>query len=79
MEFLSYLPESQGGLFPVAVSLFHSSEAVRSRAVRLLQVRLLVIIAIPQVAMVCRCLWTVSPSLVHICISMYHAWVFIWN
>jgi hypothetical protein len=40
---------------------------------------LLVIIAIPQVAMVCRCLWTVSPSLVHICISMYHAWIFIWN
>jgi len=36
-EFLSYLPESQGGLYPVAVSLFHSSALVRSAAVELLR------------------------------------------
>ena len=32
MEFLSYLPEADGGLFPIAVSLFHSSEIVRNLA-----------------------------------------------
>lgn len=37
VEFLSYLPESDGGLFPIAVSLFHSSEAVRSLAKDLMQ------------------------------------------
>jgi len=34
-EFLSYLPESHGGLYPVAVSLFHPSEAVRLATVEL--------------------------------------------
>ena len=28
-QFLSYLPENQGGLFPVGVALFHPSEQVR--------------------------------------------------
>jgi len=37
IEFLSYLPESLGGLYPVAVSLFHSNELVRQRVVKLLQ------------------------------------------
>lgn len=35
LEFLSYLPENQGGLYPVAVSLFHPSEAVRKLTVTL--------------------------------------------
>jgi len=34
-EFLSYLPESRGGLYPIAVCLFHSSEVVRHAAVEL--------------------------------------------
>lgn len=34
-EFLSYLPESHGGLYPIAVCLFHSSQAVRHAAVEL--------------------------------------------
>lgn len=34
-EFLSYLPESRGGLFPIAVCLFHTSEVVRRAAVEL--------------------------------------------
>ncbi|KAJ6229744.1 arf3-interacting protein [Anaeramoeba flamelloides] len=29
LEFLSYFPESKGGLYPIAVNLFHSSEFVR--------------------------------------------------
>lgn len=29
IEFLSYLPEADGGLFPIAVGLFHSSETIR--------------------------------------------------
>lgn len=33
IEFLSYLPENQGGLYPVAVSLFHPSESVRRATV----------------------------------------------
>eukprot|EP00164_Ancoracysta_twista_P004242 GFYU01005716.1.p1 GENE.GFYU01005716.1~~GFYU01005716.1.p1 ORF type:complete len:710 (-),score=142.81 GFYU01005716.1:76-2205(-) len=37
MEFLSYLPESQGGLYPVAVSLFHPLEVVRLCTVTLLR------------------------------------------
>jgi len=37
LEFLSYLPESNGGLYPVAVSLFHSSESVRVATARLFQ------------------------------------------
>lgn len=36
LEFLSYLPEANGGLYPIAVSLFHSSEAVRRATVELL-------------------------------------------
>ena len=28
-QFLSYLPENQGGLFPVGVALFHPSDQVR--------------------------------------------------
>eukprot|EP01111_Echinosteliopsis_oligospora_P018977 TRINITY_DN8966_c0_g1_i1.p1 TRINITY_DN8966_c0_g1~~TRINITY_DN8966_c0_g1_i1.p1 ORF type:complete len:669 (+),score=182.08 TRINITY_DN8966_c0_g1_i1:232-2238(+) len=35
-EFLSYLPESNGGLYPISVSLFHSNQAVRKSAVELL-------------------------------------------
>ena len=35
LEFLSYMPESKGGLYPIAVSLYHSSIAVRKRAVEL--------------------------------------------
>mmetsp|Transcript_24426 Transcript_24426/g.34241 ORF Transcript_24426/g.34241 Transcript_24426/m.34241 type:complete len:672 (+) Transcript_24426:134-2149(+) len=35
MEFISYLPESNGGLHIVAVSLFHSSEKVRAATARL--------------------------------------------
>jgi len=35
IEFLSYLPENQGGLYPVAVSLFHPSEKVRKATVEL--------------------------------------------
>jgi len=34
-QFLSYLPENQGGLYPVAVSLFHPSESVRRSTVEL--------------------------------------------
>jgi len=37
VEFLSYLPESLGGVYPVAVSLFHTAESVRLQAARLLQ------------------------------------------
>eukprot|EP00026_Physarum_polycephalum_P003239 Phypoly_transcript_03249.p1 GENE.Phypoly_transcript_03249~~Phypoly_transcript_03249.p1 ORF type:complete len:784 (+),score=142.64 Phypoly_transcript_03249:155-2506(+) len=36
LEFLSYLPEANGGLYPIAVSLFHSSEPVRRATVELL-------------------------------------------
>ena len=36
-KFLSYLPESEGGLFPVAVGLFHQNEAVRRATVELFQ------------------------------------------
>ena len=36
LEFLSYLPEANGGLYPIAVSLFHASEAVRRATVELL-------------------------------------------
>jgi hypothetical protein len=36
-EFLSYLPEAQGGLYPIAAVLFHSSEAVRMRTVAFLK------------------------------------------
>ncbi|KAH3756862.1 methionyl-tRNA synthetase [Pelomyxa schiedti] len=36
-EFLSYLPESEGGLSPVAVGLFHQSEPVRCATVQLFQ------------------------------------------
>ena len=35
LEFLSYLPENLGGLYPVAVSLFHPSEKVRRATVEL--------------------------------------------
>eukprot|EP01027_Heterolobosea_sp_BB2_P017149 GEZU01024324.1.p1 GENE.GEZU01024324.1~~GEZU01024324.1.p1 ORF type:complete len:315 (-),score=82.21 GEZU01024324.1:325-1269(-) len=35
LEFLSFLPEAQGGLYPLAVVLFHPSEAVRLAAVAL--------------------------------------------
>jgi hypothetical protein len=35
LEFLSYLPENQGGLYPVAVSLFHPSEKVRRATMEL--------------------------------------------
>jgi len=34
-EFLSYLPESNGGLYPIAVTLFHASEAVRIATAKL--------------------------------------------
>eukprot|EP01112_Ceratiomyxa_fruticulosa_P006401 TRINITY_DN171_c0_g1_i4.p1 TRINITY_DN171_c0_g1~~TRINITY_DN171_c0_g1_i4.p1 ORF type:complete len:741 (+),score=159.44 TRINITY_DN171_c0_g1_i4:381-2603(+) len=34
-EFLSFLPEANGGLYPVAVSLFHCSQAVRRLTVEL--------------------------------------------
>lgn len=36
IEFLSHFPEHTGGLFPVAVALFHPSETVRQQTVRLL-------------------------------------------
>lgn len=36
LEFISYLPEANGGLYPIAVSLFHSSEAVRRATVEML-------------------------------------------
>jgi hypothetical protein len=36
LEFLSYLPEANGGLYPIAVSLFHQSEVVRRATVELL-------------------------------------------
>lgn len=29
IDFMSYLPESRGGLYPIVVSIFHSSLAVR--------------------------------------------------
>eukprot|EP01088_Endostelium_zonatum_P006525 TRINITY_DN18660_c0_g1_i1.p1 TRINITY_DN18660_c0_g1~~TRINITY_DN18660_c0_g1_i1.p1 ORF type:complete len:740 (-),score=187.96 TRINITY_DN18660_c0_g1_i1:23-2242(-) len=35
LEFLSYMPESKGGLYPIAVSLYHSSADVRRRAAEL--------------------------------------------
>jgi hypothetical protein len=35
MEFLALLPSSQGGLYPVAVSLFHPSKAVRQATIQL--------------------------------------------
>lgn len=34
---MSYLPEAQGGLYPIAVPLLHSSESVRQIVVSLLQ------------------------------------------
>ncbi|KAJ5076615.1 arf3-interacting protein [Anaeramoeba ignava] len=37
MEFLSYFPEAKGGLYPLAVNLFHSSEVVRLGTVALLK------------------------------------------
>ena len=37
VQFLSYLPENQGGLYPVAVGLFHTSELVRQAAVNVFQ------------------------------------------
>ncbi|KAL0479045.1 hypothetical protein AKO1_007912 [Acrasis kona] len=37
LEFLSLLPEAQGGLYPIAVVLFHPSEAVRLSAVAFLR------------------------------------------
>eukprot|EP01133_Synstelium_polycarpum_P015281 gene15281-18090_t len=36
-EFLSYLPKSHGGLFPVAVGLFHMSKEVRNATCELLR------------------------------------------
>lgn len=36
IEFLAQFPEHSGGLFPVAVALFHPSETVRTQTVRLL-------------------------------------------
>ncbi|KYR01730.1 hypothetical protein DLAC_01741 [Tieghemostelium lacteum] len=36
-EFLSYLPKSHGGLFPVAVGLFHTSKDVRNSTCELLR------------------------------------------
>lgn len=36
-QFLSYLPESLGGVYPVAVALFHTDDNVRLQAARLLQ------------------------------------------
>eukprot|EP01132_Coremiostelium_polycephalum_P009632 gene9632-11805_t len=36
-EFLSYLPKSHGGLFPVAVGLFHTSKEVRNATCELLR------------------------------------------
>ncbi|GAM21359.1 hypothetical protein SAMD00019534_045330, partial [Acytostelium subglobosum LB1] len=36
-EFLSYLPKSHGGLFPVAVGLFHQSKEVRNATTELLK------------------------------------------
>ncbi|EFA78441.1 hypothetical protein PPL_09093 [Heterostelium album PN500] len=36
-EFLSYLPKSHGGLFPVAVGLFHQSKDVRNATCELLK------------------------------------------
>jgi hypothetical protein len=37
LEFLSLLPEAQGGLYPIAVVLFHPSEAVRLSVVAFLR------------------------------------------
>ncbi|KAN0011867.1 hypothetical protein ACTFIU_007438 [Dictyostelium citrinum] len=37
-EFLSYLPKSHGGLFPVAVGLFHKSDQVRYATCQLLRI-----------------------------------------
>eukprot|EP00741_Cyanophora_paradoxa_P025186 tig00000350_g24311.t1 len=37
LELLSYLPETTGGILPVALGLFHGQEAVRASAVRLIQ------------------------------------------
>eukprot|EP00742_Colponemidia_sp_Colp-10_P003963 GILJ01004226.1.p1 GENE.GILJ01004226.1~~GILJ01004226.1.p1 ORF type:complete len:811 (+),score=125.65 GILJ01004226.1:46-2433(+) len=37
LEFLSYLPENQGGLYPVAVGLFHPNVTVRRHTVTLIK------------------------------------------
>ncbi|KAJ6228342.1 arf3-interacting protein [Anaeramoeba flamelloides] len=37
LEFLTYFPENKGGLYPIAVNLFHSSEIVRLGAVAVLK------------------------------------------
>ncbi|KAJ6247108.1 arf3-interacting protein [Anaeramoeba flamelloides] len=37
LEFLSYFPENKGGLYPIAVNLFHSSETIRFGAAAVLK------------------------------------------